>query len=70
MKFPTVTLSVLVVWQGDTAVSDEEDDEGAVEEEEEEEEEEEFAPHPDCQSTILFTNRHTEGEDQLTSCHK
>ncbi|CAI8010284.1 Translocon-associated protein subunit alpha [Geodia barretti] len=45
---------------GDTAVSDEEDDEGAVEEEEEEEEEEEFAPHPDCQSTILFTNRHTE----------
>jgi hypothetical protein len=42
----------------DTAVSDEEDDEGAVEEEEEVEEE--FAPHPDCQSTILFTNRHTE----------
>ena len=33
-----------------------------MEEEEEEEEEEEFAPHPDCQSTILFTNRPTGGK--------
>ena len=31
------------------------------EEEEEEEEEEEFAPHPDCESTILFINRPTGG---------
>ena len=36
-------------------------DEGEVEEEEEEEEEEEFAPHPDCDSTILFTTRLTGG---------
>ena len=44
-------------------MSDEEDDdEGAVEEEEEEEE---FAPHPDCQSTILFINRPTEGKKLL-----
>ena len=40
---------------------DEEDDEGALEEEEEEEEEEEYVPHPDCQSTIIFTNRPTGG---------
>lgn len=38
---------------------EEEDDSGALEEEEEEEEE--YAPHPDCISTILFTNRPTGG---------
>ena len=56
----TVSSSLSCVQGGDYK-----DDEGAVEEgeeEEEEEEEEEYASHPDCQSTILFTNRPTGGE--------
>lgn len=47
--------------QEDEVAEDEEDDDSGALEEEEEEEEEEYAPHPDCLSTILFTNRPTGG---------
>ena len=52
----------LISQEDDTEEEDEEEEDGALEEgEEEEEEEEEYAPHPDCESTILFTNRPTGG---------
>ena len=59
-----IVLHISCVFSPGQDDEDEEDEEGALEEgeeEEEEEEEEEHAPHPDCDSTILFTNRPTGG---------